>query len=139
MITPYTGSSWENATGRLSADQLLCLPSPVRINDDSTLSIDDLISPFTIPVPVAHRETVLATLEAMYEEPLIRVDRLTRVYLSSNAKVFEALLWMIDTGLLLKTSSLDSEIPLQAIGTKMSTPLLAIQRANPFADALIFG
>ena len=79
MITPYTGSTWESngTASRLSAGQWLCLAKPVRINDDSTISVDDLISPLTIEVPAVHRETVFATLDAMQEEPLINIDRLT--------------------------------------------------------------
>ena len=138
MITPYTGSCWEsNGTGsRLSAGQWLCLAKPVRINDDSTVSIDDLISPLTIDVPAVHRETVFATLDAMHEESLIKVDRLTSVYLSGG-RVLDSLLWMLDAGLILKTMKTD--LSHESVGTKMSTPLLSIQRANPFADALIFG
>ncbi|HEX7331335.1 MAG TPA: glycosyltransferase family 4 protein [Pyrinomonadaceae bacterium] len=141
LITPYTGSTWERpeVSGRLSAGQWLCLVCPVRFNDDQTISVDDLISPLTIDVPAVHRETVFGTLEAMYEEPVIKVDRLTSVYLGGNARVLDSLLWMIDAGLIMKTSNAKGQVPLQNIGARMSTPLLTIQRANPFADALVFG
>jgi hypothetical protein len=111
----------------------------VVINDDATVSIDDLISPFTIRVPDTHRETILATLEAMSAEPLIKVERLTSVYLAGLPNVADALSWMLEVGLILKTVAENRDITPQHLGMKMSTPLLSIQKANPMADALFFG
>jgi hypothetical protein len=141
MIAPYTGSSLDDAEAiaRPAPGQTLCLASPVTINDDGTVSIDDLISPFTIGLPDAHRETIFATLEAMREEPLIKVERLTGVYLSGHPNVADALLWMIEAGLILKTVAVNKDITPQHVGMKMSMPLLSIQKANPMADALFFG
>jgi hypothetical protein len=141
LISPYTGSSQNNGgkAGPLAADQVLCLASPVRINQDGTISVDDLVSPFTISLPEAYRDTIYVTLRAMKKEPILKVERLAGVYLSGNPKAFDTLLWMIDAGLILKTIAENKDITSQHIGMKMSTPLLSIQRADPTADALIFG
>ncbi|MFY9622115.1 MAG: glycosyltransferase family 4 protein [Pyrinomonadaceae bacterium] len=141
LITPYTGSSLDRADAvePIGPGQTLCLASPVAINDDGTVSIDDLVSPFTIGVPDTHRETVVATLEAMRAEPLIKFERLTGVYLSGLPSVADALSWMLEVGLILKTVAENKDITPQHVGLKMSTPLLSIQRANPMVDALFFG
>lgn len=141
LITPYTGSSLDKngAFKQPAPAQSLCLASPVVINEDGTVSIDDLISPFTIALPASHWETILATLEAMTEEPLIKVERLTRVFLASQPDVADALSWMLEAGLILKTVAENKEITPQHVAMKMSTPLLSIQKANPMADALFFG
>ncbi len=141
LITPYTGSSLNNghAAHQLAPEHTLCLASPVTINDDETVSIDDLISPFTIALPDAHREAILATLAAMREEPLIKIERLTSAYLSSQSNVMAALLWMLDVGLIFRTVAENKAVTPKHLGMKMSTPLLLIQKANPMADALFFG
>lgn len=143
LITPYTGSTREGSAdtnGHLSPGQTLCLANPVVMNDDGSVSVDDLIYPFRLPLPEAHRETVWATLAAMREEPVIKVERLTGLYLSGHPAPTDALSWMLDAGLILKTLAGDGSVTLGDVGMKMSTPLYSVQRINPMAvDAVVVG
>ena len=143
LIAPFTGSTQEgeaDTNGHLSTGQTLCLANPVVINDDGSVSVDDLIYPIRLPLPEAHRERVLAALEAMREEPIIKVERLIGVYLSGHPTAIDALTWMLDAGLILKTLAGDGRVTLRDVGMKMSTPLYSVQRINPMAvDVVVVG
>lgn len=142
LMSPYTGSTQHSTDGadQLSPEQTLCLASPVVMNDDGSVSVDDLIYPLRLALPDTHREAVCATLEAMKEEPVIKVERLTDFYLSGHLNTIEALSWMLDVGLIIKTMSGNGRVTLHDLGMKMSTPLYSVQRVNPMTvDAVVLG
>lgn len=139
LIGPYTGSADANGEreGGLSTNHTVCLATPVVINEDGSVAIDDLMWPLQIGIPDQHRQAVVGTLEAMKEEPVIDVERLINVYLPNQSNVIEALSWMTDSGLLLRTITGDGSVTLGDLGMRMSTPLYSIQRVNPMAVDLV--
>ncbi|HEU4712830.1 MAG TPA: glycosyltransferase [Pyrinomonadaceae bacterium] len=142
MISPYTGSADANSErdDELSGQHTVCLASPVAINDDGTVAVDDLMWPFQIALPDEFREPIIGALEAMREEPVIKVERLLNVYLKREPNAMEALAWMIDSGLVLRTIAGDGSVSLRDLGMRMSTPVYTIQRVNPMtADLVVVG
>ena len=142
LIAPYTGSPQGSAdtASQLSSEQTMCLASPVVINDDGSVSVDDLMWPFQLTLPDAHRETIHAVLGVLKEEPVMKVERLISGYLSGHPNVIEALSWMLDAGLILKTLAENGRVTLRDIGMKMSTPMYSTQRVNPMTvDAVVVG
>lgn len=140
LIGPYSGASDANGEreGALSNNSTVCLATPVVINDDGgSVAIDDLMWPLQIAIPDQHRQTVINTLEAMKEEPVIDVQRLIDVYLPNHNNIIEALSWMIDSGLILRTITGDGSVTLNDLGLRMSTPLYSIQRVNPMSVDLV--
>jgi hypothetical protein len=76
----------------------------------------------------------------MKAEPVIEVERLINVYLRNHSNIIEALSWMIDAGLILRTIAGDGSITLDDLGTRMSKPLYSIQRVNPMeVDLVVVG
>jgi hypothetical protein len=127
----------QDDTDELAPEHTVCLASPVTINEDGSVSIDDLICPFQVTVPEAYQETTFATLEAMREEPVIRVERLLNVYLSRQTNALETLSWMVDVGLILKTQGETEHVRYRDAGIKLSTPVYTIRRVDPTATDLV--
>jgi len=138
LITPYTGASPDSpADERLKPNHLLCLATPVVLDDDGALLVDDLIFPLRVDPPAAHRETILAVLEAMKQSPVIQVERLISVGLSCRPDAFEALLWMLEAGLLLKTLPANGYVFPKDLAAQLSTPLFSIQRLQHTVDIVM--
>ena len=71
---------------------------------------------------------------------MIKVDRLLSVYLKREPNAMQALAWMIDSGLVLRTIAGDGSVSLRDLGMRMSTPVYSIQRVNPMtADLVVVG
>jgi hypothetical protein len=138
LIGPYTGVSQDHAAvcQRPSADQMLCLAAPVTRADEESVEINDPIFPVRITIPAAHQKVVYAVLEAMREEPAITVGRLTNNYLANLAGVAEALEWMIEVGLILRSVTENGVIPTSSIGGEMSLPLFSFQIIDSLADVV---
>lgn len=138
LITPYTGATPDStADERLSPDHILCLATPVAPNDDGSLSVDDLIFPLAIDPPGDLRGTITAVLGAMKEEPVIKVERLLGAHLSDRPDAPDALSWMLDAGLLLKTLPENGHRFPQGLGARLSTPMFSVQRLEHTVDAVM--
>jgi glycosyltransferase involved in cell wall biosynthesis len=136
MIAPYAGTMQDQIEA-LAPEHTVCLASPVTINEDGSISIDDLICPFQLTVPEVYQETTFATLEAMREEPVIKVERLTNVYLTRQANALDTLSWMVDVGLILKTQGESEHVGYRDAGIKQSTPVYSIQRIDSTTTDLV--
>jgi hypothetical protein len=139
LIGPYTGTSHDYvAVGqRLSDHQMLCLAAPVIRADEESVEINDPIFPVRITIPAAHKKAVYAVFEAMREEPAITVGRLTDNYLANLAGVTEALEWMIEVGLILRSGTGNNFIPTSSVGWEMSLPLFSFQIIDSSADVVV--
>lgn len=140
LITPYTGAMSDAVAvdKQLADDDVLCLATPVVLNDDGSVWVDDIIFPFNLTLPEAHAETVRAALGAMKEEPVIKLESLTAGRLSGREDASDALAWMLDAGLILRTQP--SELaPPQNLGALMGTPLFTVQRVTPAVDIVLLG
>lgn len=137
LIAPYAGSIQNGNADSLSPEHTVCLASPVYLNDDGSISVDDLMCPFQLTPPEDCEETIHATLEAMREEPVISVERLINVYLSGAANAIEALSWMAHVGLILKTQAENEQVAYRDVGVKLSTPVYSVQRVDPTTTDLV--
>jgi glycosyltransferase involved in cell wall biosynthesis len=139
LISLYAGTPQSGvAAGQpLRSDQMLCLAAPLVQTDERLLEINDPIFPFEIVIPAEHKEVANAVISVMKEEPVIMVERLIKDYLADYADVSEAIEWMIEAGLILKTESGYSTVSPRNISSQMSIPLFSIQRANYMTDVLV--
>jgi glycosyltransferase involved in cell wall biosynthesis len=138
LITPFTGTSQASAPeGRLENLHILSLATPVRPTERGTLELDDPIFPLEIAVPEDHHQTVGTTIEIMKEEPVVTVGRLVRTHLREHANAPDALAWMIDTGLLLRSRPEPDTVALRSAGAQMGLPLFSIQSVSHTADAIV--
>jgi hypothetical protein len=139
MISPYAGamSDDEAVDKPLAPDDVLCLASPVLLNDDGSVWVDDIIFPFSLTLPETHAAAVRAALGAMSEEPVMTVESLASKHLSGEQGASEALGWMLDAGLILRTQS--GFPPPQNLGALMGTPLFTVQRVTPAVDIVLLG
>jgi glycosyltransferase involved in cell wall biosynthesis len=137
LITPFTGTSQASAPGgRLENLHLLSLATPVRQTERGTFELDDPIFPMEVAAPDEYREAVRATIEVMNEEPVVTVGRLVRTYLGEHANALDALAWMLDVGLLLRSRPEPDAVALRSVGAQMGLPLFSIQSVNYTADAI---
>lgn len=138
LITPFTGTSQASAPeGKLEKLHILSLATPVRPTEHGTLELDDPIFPLEITVPDEYHEAVRATIEIMKEEPVATVGRLVRTHLREHANALDALAWMLDAGLLLRSRPEPDAVSLRSVGPQMGLPLFSIQSVSHTADAIV--
>lgn len=139
MIAPYAGAMSDAvAVDKPPApDDVLCLASPVLLNDDGSIWVDDIIFPFSLTPPEAHAAAARAALGALSEEPVITFESLVGKHLAGEQGASEALGWMLDAGLILRTES--GLAPPQNLGALMGTPLYTVQRVTPAVDIVLLG
>lgn len=138
LITPFTGTSPASAPeGRLENLHILSLATPVRPTERGTFELDDPIFPLEIIAPDEFREAVAAALEVMKEEPVVTVGRLVRTHLREHSNALEALAWMLDAGLLLRSRPEPEAVALRSVGAQMGLPLFLIQSVSHTADAIV--
>jgi glycosyltransferase involved in cell wall biosynthesis len=140
LITPFTGAT-ENlipAVEPLSPSQLLVLAVPVRI-DEGVLRVDDLITPLDLVMPEAERESCVAALEILRKEPVIRVERMESLAQGVTRNSLQSSLrWMLDTGILLRTKTIDASIdPGAVVGEKMGRPVFSIRSVDFSTDVIV--
>ena len=138
LITPFTGTSQASAPeGRLENLHVLSLATPVRPTERGTFELDDPIFPLEVAAPDEYREAVRATIEVMKEEPVATVGRLVRTHLREHANALDALAWMLDAGLLLRSRPEPDAVALRSVGAQMGLPLFSIQSVSHTADAIV--
>jgi glycosyltransferase involved in cell wall biosynthesis len=138
LMTDFAGTSQASATGGpLENLHVLSLATPVRQTAGDAIEIDDPIFPFEVTPPNEHREAVRAALEVMRAEPVVTVGRLVRTHLREQAGARDALAWMLDTGLLLRSRPEPESVALRSVGAQMGQPLFSIQGVSHTADAIV--
>ncbi len=139
LITPYTGISQDVAAidQQLKANQMICLATPLVKVDEETFEINDPIFPLSITIPAEHKNVVCTVIEAMREEPVITIERLTNTYLAGQANITDALEWMIEAGLILKGRLESVALSDQSISSQMSLPLFSFQSINSSSDIIV--
>ena len=138
LITPFAGTSQASAPeGRLENLHILSLATPVRPTEHGTFELDDPIFPLEVTAPDEYREAAGATIEVMKEEPVVTVGRLVRTHLREHANASDALAWMLDAGLLLRSRPEPDAVSLRSVGAQMGLPLFSIQNVSHTADAIV--
>jgi len=139
LITPYAGTSsnGECAGRRLRPDHELCLAAPLVSSDEGSYEINDPIYPLKITIPPEHRVAVNRVIDVLRDEPVITVERLTAGLLAGQAGVSDAVEWMIDAGLILKTEPEIGHLPPRVIGGHMGLPLFSIQSISSSTDIVV--
>jgi len=140
LITPYTGAMSDGvAAGKeLADDDVLCLASPVVLNADGSIWVDDMIFPFSLTPPADLAAAVRAALAGLKAEPVIEAGSLIDEHLLDHEEdAADALSWMLDAGLILRTQS--GFAPPGNLGALMATPLFTVQRVTPEVDVVLFG
>lgn len=121
--------------GPLQAGDSVCLTVPVTL-DDGAVESDDIIFPFKVAAPERLREMLGALLDVLRREPVITVERLTGACPSDPGRVAEALAWLKEAGVLLKTRPLQREALSPDIAARMGTPLFSIHAVDLTVDAV---
>jgi glycosyltransferase involved in cell wall biosynthesis len=139
LITPYAGAMSDSVAfdKQLSPDDVLCLATPVLLNDDGAMWADDIIFPLSVTPLEAHAAAARVVLEAMKAEPVMKVESLLGNHLSGHENASDALVWMLDAGLILRTQS--GLAPPENLGALMGTPLFTVQRVTPSVDIVLLG
>ena len=139
LITPFTGTT-ENIIPNneaLAPDQLLVLAVPVRIHED-VIKLDDPIFPLEFVLPEPNRKPCEAILAELAKEPIISLERLQGLMPTQlKACLQSSLKWLLEKGILLRTTAMDAYIEPEIIDEKMSRPVFSIQSVGFDTDVIV--
>jgi hypothetical protein len=139
LIASFTGTTGNivPANVPMKEGQLLVLAAPVQIQK-GMIKIDDPIFPFEHVIPEANQQSCKAVLEILSKEPVIRVERLENlIHTHMRSSVHSALKWMLDTGILLRTTLMDAPTGPEIIGEQMAKPIFSVQNVNYLTDVVV--
>ena len=133
LITPYTGLSplAVAAAEPLQNDHTLSLAVPVVGNSRTGYWLDDPLYPLECDVPARHIRWFRKLLAALAAEPVITGKRMAERHLSRAPEAFDALAWMIDMGLVLRSTALPGGMDPTSVPTRVAQPLFSFQRLPP--------
>lgn len=139
LLTPYSGATRHHvAAGEpLEPDQVLTLATPVHVDDAGGVRPDHVFFPHRLEAPEACRDAVMATLAVLREEPAVTVERLTGVHLPPRPDADEALSWLLETGLVLRTRHVPGWIDPATVDRRLATPLFSIRHVDRATTDLI--
>jgi glycosyltransferase involved in cell wall biosynthesis len=141
LLTPYSGATPHHVpTGDpLEPDQVVTLATPVHVDEAGGVRPDHVFFPHRIEVPEGCRDAVLAILEVLREEPAITVERLTGTHLRARPGGFEALSWLMDMGLVLRTRHVPGWIDPATVDSRLGKALFSVQRvARSSMDLVVY-
>jgi hypothetical protein len=135
LIGPFTGVTGSTVpmADILQPDHLLVLAAPVQ-TEGGIIKINDPIFPMEVSMPEDYQETCHAILEILAREPVVQLKRLISLVSSS---LEETLKWMLNAGILLRTSPMNPSIDPELIGDQMSRPLFTIQSVDYRSDVYV--
>jgi glycosyltransferase involved in cell wall biosynthesis len=136
LIGLYSGTVYaERRPGAgLRPDEILCLATPVRIDSECEIEVNDPIYPMRISIPAVLCSDVKTLLYKFNEAGVMSVQEAQR---RLPDRWFEVLDWMIEAGVVLRIypEQLRTELPF--IETSINVPLLSIQRVNLSTDIAV--
>lgn len=141
LLTPYSGATGHHvAPGEpMRGDQVLTLATPVREESEGVLRLDNVFYAHPVAVPEALRDGVRAVLGVMRREPAITVDRLACERLHGDDGVWEALAWMEEMGLVLRTHPVDGWIDPATVEPTLGEPVFSMRTVELGAtDFVVF-
>ena len=133
LITPYTGlSPLGVATAEpLQDDYTLALAVPVVGDARTGYWLDDPLYPLQCEVPARHTRWFRKLLAAFAAEPVITVQRMAERHRARTPEILDALAWMIEMGLVLRSTAIPGGIDPTAVPPRVAQPLFAFQRLPP--------
>jgi len=128
LLTPYSGATRHHVPPGepMGPDQVLTLSTPVTEESDGVLRLDHVFYAHPVTVPAEVRDGVRAVLGVMRREPAISVERLACDRLCGQDGVWEALAWMEEMGLVLRTHPVDGWIDPATVDAGVSEPLFVM-------------
>ena len=133
LITPYTGSSplAVDPAEPLQDDQVLSLAAPIVGDPRTGYWLDDPLFPLECAVPARHIRSFRKLLPAFSSEPAITFQRLAERHLGRSTEALDALTWMNDMGLVLRSRVLPGGIAPTSVPSRVAQPLFSFQRLPP--------
>jgi glycosyltransferase involved in cell wall biosynthesis len=129
LITPFASAP---ANGASSPAPLWCLASPLSIHEDDRIAVNDPLYPFMVPIP----EELVSSVRVLVSRFAAHAVLSTAAALRDTSAAADALAWMHDTGLLLRTSpgTLDPECAHGALGQ----PIFVLREIDSRTDVVWF-
>jgi glycosyltransferase involved in cell wall biosynthesis len=126
LITTYTGQSALHVPSGapLEPDQVVSLTSGVQQSGSGALT-DDPLFPFQVELPITLQRDVTAITELMRNEPTMTVGRLACLLDCSPRTSAEAVGWMLDAGLLLRSCPSRSSLRPEEVDGRIVAPLFS--------------
>ncbi len=133
LVTPYSGLSDLAIPNHLplAAGQLLYLGVPVVGDPRRGFWLDDPLFPLECPVPPRHVKQFRKLLAAFEAEPVMSAERLSDRSLARSSDAGATLAWMIERGLLLRSTALAGGIMPTSVPRAVALPLFTFQRLPP--------
>jgi len=141
IVEPFSAAMPESvAPGEpLEPDQVLTLAIPIEDGPAGGYRIDHALFPFELQLPPAHREAFQAILAAMRGTPATTVAGLTEARVGSTPGFAEALTWMLEAGVLLRTRHVDGWVEPGRVDDRLSQVLFSVQKVDrTTTDLLVY-
>jgi glycosyltransferase involved in cell wall biosynthesis len=141
LIAVYAGSVWEGVelSSPLNPDHVLSLATPVTLLNDSRLRVNDPLYPFEVNVPNDKRAGVEQVLAVIICQPVVTVRGLIGEWPRGNETLADAIRWMLNSGLILRSQHRDGNIMPRMIDGMFSKAVFNTQRVDRSAtDFLLF-
>jgi glycosyltransferase involved in cell wall biosynthesis len=138
LITPFAGATaWEVPAGEaLDESHVLVLAAPASLGARGRVVVDDPIYPFELEVPAGFVQPARAVLRVLRSEPAITAGRLLRERLGGAGHAAEAVAWMLETGLLLRTRGGLGPVDPRRAGGQLGRRLYTVQRIAATGDVV---
>jgi glycosyltransferase involved in cell wall biosynthesis len=139
LIASFTGAteSLVSAKKIIGPQQLLVLAAPIQIQN-GMVKIDDPIYPFELAIPGVYRESCEALLKVLCNQPVIEVGRLENLAGAwTTSSLRDALKWMVEKGILLRSKRMGTSIEPEMIGREMGSPLFSTHVLDHMIDVIM--
>jgi glycosyltransferase involved in cell wall biosynthesis len=129
LVAPFAGVTPNHVPpgAELELEQVLSLATAVDVDGSGRVHVNHVLYPFPVQVPVEHLDGVHAILDVLREEPAITVERLAGTRLNFTPELFQALSWMLEAGLVLRTRAVAGWMDPETVDTRLSQSLITGQ------------
>lgn len=138
ILAPYAGATAAHvpAGEALEPDQILSLATPLDDDGEDGVRVDHVLHPYRVEVPAAHLAGVRAILGVLREEPAIAAGELA-ARLADAAGAREALEWMIEAGLVLRTRPVAGWLAPAEADRRLAQVLFSVREIDGAATDLV--
>jgi hypothetical protein len=110
------------------------LANPLSEIEEGLFEINDPIFPLNSVIPKQYKRVACTVIEVMRLQPVITLGRLIDNYLVGQPNVLDALEWMIEEGLILRSGNEHDVISTDNVSSQMSLPLFSFQNLSSCSD-----
>lgn len=121
----------------LEPEQVLTLATPIEDDAAGGYRIDHALFPFELEVPPAHRDAFRAILAAARGTPALTVAGLSEALPASTRGFAEALAWMLEKGVLLRSRHVDGWVDPRRVDDRLSKVLFSVQKVDRASTDLL--